>query len=48
MSLYHRNEDIYALPLLIGETFSDYNRFYLRRRRGVPAWDLELFCLRER
>jgi FkbM family methyltransferase len=48
VSLYHRNEDIYDLPLLIGETFSDYNRFYLRRRRGVPAWDLELFCLRER
>lgn len=43
VSLYHRNEDIFALPLAIRSLFPDYRRFYLRRMRGVPAWDLNLY-----
>lgn len=47
VSLYHRNEDIFKLPLLIREKFPAYNRFYLRRLAGIPAWDLNLFCKKE-
>ena len=43
VSLYHRNEDIFALPLLVKEQFPDYTGFYLRRFAGVPAWDLNLY-----
>ena len=44
VSVYHRSEDIFALPLLIKELAPDY-RLYLRRYRYVPAWDLNLICL---
>ena len=44
ISLYHRNEDIFDLPLLIRERFPQYKHFYLRRLKGIPAWDLNLYC----
>lgn len=44
VSVYHRNEDVFALPLQIAELRPDY-KFYLRRRRYVPAWDLDLICI---
>ena len=44
VSLYHRNEDLFALPLMLNELFPDYRGYYLRRLRGIPAWDLNLFC----
>lgn len=43
VSLYHRNEDIFALPLLVHELFPSYKDYYLRRLRGIPAWDLNLY-----
>ena len=43
VSLYHRNEDLFALPLLVKERFPAYTGFYLRRFEGVPAWDLNLY-----
>ena len=43
VSLYHRNEDLFALPLLVKELFPAYKKFYLRRFAGVPAWDLNLY-----
>ncbi len=43
VSLYHRNEDLFALPLLIHSLFPNYRHFYLRRFRGIPAWDLNLY-----
>jgi len=43
VALYHRSEDIFALPLMIHEMNPKY-RFYLRRYPYVPAWDLNLFC----
>ncbi len=46
VSLYHRNEDLFALPLMIKEKFPQYNRFYLRRFGGIPAWDINLYCER--
>ena len=44
VSIYHRSEDLFALPLLLHEKFPDY-RLYLRRTPYVPAWDLNLICL---
>ncbi len=43
VSLYHRNEDIFALPLLLHALFPNYKNYYLRRLRGIPAWDLNLY-----
>ena len=47
VSLYHRSEDLFALPLLLHERFPAYNAFYLRRFGGVPAWDLNLYVKKE-
>ncbi len=44
VSLYHRSEDIFALPLMLKKKFPRY-RFYLRRYRYIPAWDLNLICV---
>lgn len=47
VSLYHRNEDLFALPLLLHRLFPAYRGFYLRRRGGVPAWDINLYVEKE-
>lgn len=44
VSVYHRSEDIFALPLQILELRPDY-KLYLRRYPYVPAWDLNLICI---
>lgn len=44
VSLYHRSEDLFALPLLLHDMAPDY-RFYLRRKPGIPAWDLNLYAV---
>ena len=43
VSLYHRNEDIFSLPLLVHELFPTYRHFAIRRFAGIPAWDLNLY-----
>ena len=47
ISLYHRSEDVFALPLMIHERFPDY-KFYIRRREYVPAWDMVLIAVSDR
>ncbi len=44
VSLYHRTEDLYDLPMLVKSLCPDY-RLYLRRFRYVPAWDINLYCI---
>ncbi len=44
LALYHRPEDLFALPLLLWQICPAY-RFYLVRARGCPAWDLDLIAL---
>ena len=46
ISLYHRSEDIFALPLQLIEKFPDY-KFYLRKFKYVPAWDLNLYAVKK-
>lgn len=43
VSLYHRSEDMFALPLHIHKIAPQYSGFYLRRMAGVPAWDINLY-----
>ena len=45
VSLYHRSEDVFALPKLVSE-LGDY-RLHLRRFRYYPAWDLNLYCIKK-
>lgn len=42
IALYHRARDLFALPLLVNELMPGAE-LYLRRKKGFPAWDLELF-----
>ena len=44
LSLYHRAEDLYRLPLLLAELCPDYD-FYLRRPPCLPAWEINLLAI---
>lgn len=44
VSLYHRSEDLFALPLLLRDLAPAYT-FYLRKLPYVPAWDLNLYAI---
>lgn len=44
VSAYHRSKDIFSLILQIHELNPEY-KFYLRRFRYFPAWDLNLYCI---
>ena len=44
VSLYHRSEDLFKLPLLINHLYPDC-RMYLRRLAGIPAWDINLLVI---
>lgn len=46
ISVYHRSEDIFKIPLLIKELCPDYY-FYLRRVPCIPAWDISLIAVPE-
>ena len=45
VSAYHRSEDIFSLPLQVNAISKDY-KLYLRRYPYVPAWDIELICIK--
>lgn len=45
VSLYHRSEDLFALPAQIRSVCPEY-KLYLRRYRYIPAWDLNLICVK--
>ena len=42
VSLYHRTEDLFELPLRLHEILPTH-KFYLRRVPCIPMWDLNLF-----
>lgn len=45
VSVYHRSEDLFALPLLLWEKTENKYTYYLRRRLSIPAWDIELIAV---
>ncbi len=42
VSLYHKSEDLFSLPLLVHEMLPDH-RLYLRKHPYIPAWDINLY-----
>lgn len=44
VALYHRNEDMFAIPLKIAGINKKY-RFYLRHHPYIPDWDTNLYCI---
>lgn len=45
VSLYHRNEDIFELPLLIKKLNPDY-KCYIRHQLYIPAWETNLYAVK--
>ena len=43
VACYHRNEDLFGLPLLV-HTLTPAYRLYLRHHPYVPAWDVNLYA----
>lgn len=41
---YHRNEDLFALPLKILEINSTY-KIYFRHSKYIPAWESNFYCV---
>jgi len=44
VSLYHRSEDLFALPQLLRQLYPG-SKFYLRKLRYIPAWDINLYVI---
>lgn len=44
MALYHRSEDLFALPLALKNICSGYD-FYIRRIPCFPAWEVNLYAV---
>lgn len=44
IALYHRNEDMFALPLAVREMNRKY-ALYMRHHPYIPDWDTNLYCL---
>ena len=45
-SLYHRNEDMFELPLLI-KSIAPGLRFYIRHQLYIPAWETNLYAVKK-
>lgn len=43
LSLYHRNEDIFKLPLLLKRLNPEY-RIFMRHHHYIPAWETNLYA----
>lgn len=47
VSLYHKSQDLFSLPLLVHEILPDH-KLFLRKHPYVPAWDINLYvCKKE-
>lgn len=44
IALYHRNEDMFELPLLINKMNKKY-KLYMRHHPYIPDWDTNLYCI---
>lgn len=48
VSLYHKTEDLFSLPLQVASICGDNYAYYLRRVPCYPAWDLMLYAIPDR
>ena len=46
ISLYHRSEDIFDIPLYIRENYPQYD-LYLKRTECLPAWEINLCVVKK-
>ena len=46
VSMYHKSEDMYELPILINKLNPNY-KLILRRLPYIPAWDLNLYAIKK-
>ena len=46
VSMYHKSEDMYRLPLLVKSLNPEYS-LILRRLPYIPAWDLNLYAIKK-
>lgn len=46
VSLYHRSEDIFLLPMLVNHLNPGY-KLYVRRGKYIPAWDINLIAVKK-
>ena len=44
VAAYHKNEDVFKIPLLIKSINSDY-KIHLRHHPYIPAWDTLFYCV---
>lgn len=44
VSLYHKSEDLFSLINYLYSKYPDY-KFYLRRTRCIPAWEIDLIMI---
>ncbi|WP_337484935.1 FkbM family methyltransferase, partial [Porcipelethomonas sp.] len=44
VALYHRNEDIFELPLLVHKLNPKY-KLYIRHQLYIPAWETNLYAI---
>lgn len=44
VSLYHRSEDIFSLPILINEILP-YHKLFIRKTPYIPAWEINLYAV---
>lgn len=44
---YHRNEDLFSLPLKINSLCKEY-KIYLRQHKYIPAWETNLYAVCEK
>lgn len=44
IALYHRNEDMFSLPLMISKMNRKY-KLYMRHHPYIPDWDTNLYCV---
>ncbi len=45
ISVYHRSEDMFKIPLLVKALCPQY-KLYFRKLRYIPAWDLNLYAMK--
>ncbi|MDE5974781.1 MAG: FkbM family methyltransferase, partial [Eubacterium sp.] len=41
---YHRNEDLFSLPIRIMELNPEY-KIYFRHSKYIPAWESNFYCI---
>ena len=44
IALYHRNEDIFSIPMTIKQLNNSY-KLYMRKLPYIPAWEINLYCI---